>query len=58
MEKTISGANLLLLDELSDEKFNQEECELLFRVIAERSECSSTVITHQSCSSFFVDIHK
>ncbi len=49
---------MLLLDELSDEKFNQEECELLFRVIAERSECSSTVITHQSCSSFFVDIHK
>ena len=53
MEKIISGANLLLLDELSYEKFNQEECELLFKVIAERSECSSTVIIHQSCSSIF-----
>lgn len=45
MEKTIAGADLLLLDELSYAKFNQEESELLFKVIAERSERSSTVIT-------------
>lgn len=44
-EKTIAGADLLLLDELSYAKFNQEESELLFKVIAERSERSSTVIT-------------
>ena len=37
--------NLLLLDELSYAKFNQEESGLLFKVIAERSERSSTVIT-------------
>lgn len=45
MEKTIAGADLLLLDELSYTKFNQEKSELLFKVIAERSERSSTVIT-------------
>jgi len=37
--------DLLLLDELSYAKFNQEESELLFKVIAERSERFCTMIT-------------
>ena len=45
LEKSIAGADLLLLDELSYARFNQEESELLFKVIAERSERSSTMIT-------------
>ncbi|WP_281519065.1 IS21-like element helper ATPase IstB [Acidaminococcus timonensis] len=45
MEKTLSGADLLLIDELSYARFSQEESEMLFKVIAERSERASTVIT-------------
>jgi len=45
MEKAIAKADLLLLDELSYASFGQEESELLFKVIAERSERASTVIT-------------
>lgn len=45
LEKIISGTDLLLLDELSYARFGQEESELLFKVIAERSERTSTVVT-------------
>ena len=41
----IAANDLLLLDELSYARFNQEESELLFKVIAERSEGASTIIT-------------
>lgn len=45
LEKSIADVDLLLLDELSYARFDQEESELLFKVISERSERSSTVIT-------------
>lgn len=45
LEKSIATVDLLLIDELSYARFNQDEAELLFKVIAERSERSSTVIT-------------
>ena len=45
LEKSIAAVDLLLLDELSYARFDQEESELLFKVISERSERSSTVIT-------------
>ena len=45
LEKSIAAANLLLLDELSYASFGLEESELLFKVIAERSERTSTMIT-------------
>ncbi|MBB5337644.1 IS21-like element helper ATPase IstB [Pectinatus brassicae] len=45
IEKMLAGVDLLLIDELSYASFNQEESELLFKVIAERSERSSTIIT-------------
>lgn len=44
-EKAIAGTDLLLLDELSYVSYTQDESELLFKVIAERSERTSTVIT-------------
>lgn len=45
MEKAIAGTDLLLLDELSYTRFTQAESELLFLVIARRTERTSTVIT-------------
>lgn len=45
MEKVIVSTDLLLLDELSYVSFTQEKSELLFKVIEERSERTSTVIT-------------
>lgn len=45
LEKSIAAADLLLLDELSYASYGLEESELLFKVIAERSERTSTIIT-------------
>lgn len=45
MMKSIARTDLLLLDELSYAKFGQEESEMLFKVIADRSERASTIIT-------------
>ena len=45
LEKGIAASDLLLIDELSYARFNQEESELLFKVISERSERASTIIT-------------
>lgn len=45
LEKGIAANDLLLIDELSYARFNQEESELLFKVISERSERASTIIT-------------
>ena len=41
----LGKTDLLLLDELSYASFDKEESELLFKVIAERSERASTIIT-------------
>ena len=45
LEKSIAAADLLLLDELSYASFGLEESEVLFKVIAKRSERTSTMIT-------------
>lgn len=45
MGKKLSTADLLLIDELSYAKFNSEESELLFKVIGDRAERTSTMIT-------------
>lgn len=45
MQKSLARVDLLLLDELSYAKFGQEESELLFKIIADRSERVSTMIT-------------
>lgn len=45
IERQLEKTDLLILDELSYMSFNKYESELLFKVISERSERSSTIVT-------------
>ncbi len=45
IERTLEKADLLILDELSYISFNKYESELLFKVISDRCERSSTIVT-------------
>ena len=45
LERTLAKADLLILDELSYLSFNRHQSELLFKVISDRSENSSTIVT-------------
>ena len=45
LEKTLAKAHLLILDELSYCSFNRHQSELLFKVLSERNERSSTIVT-------------
>lgn len=45
IERQMEKTDLLILDELSYISFNKYESELLFKVISERSERSSTIVT-------------
>ena len=45
IERMLEKTDLLILDELSYMSFNKYESELLFKVISERSERSSTIVT-------------
>lgn len=45
LEHTLAAADLLILDELSYLTFNRYQSELLFKVISDRSEKSSTIVT-------------
>ncbi len=45
IERLLEKTQLLILDELSYMSFNKYESELLFKVISERSERSSTIVT-------------
>ena len=45
IERQMEKTDLLILDELSYMSFNKYESELLFKVISERSEHSSTIVT-------------
>lgn len=45
LERTLAKADLLILDELSYLSFNRYQSELLFKVISDRSEKSSTIVT-------------
>jgi DNA replication protein DnaC len=44
LERTISKADLLILDELSYLSFNRNQSELLFKVISERSEKAAQLL--------------
>lgn len=46
IERQMEKTDLLILDELSYMSFNKYESELLFKVISERSERSSTIVTN------------
>lgn len=45
IERALAQADLLILDELSYLSFNRHQSELLFKVISDRSEKSSTIVT-------------
>ena len=45
LERSLEKAELLILDELSYLSFNRTQSELLFKVISDRSEKSSTIVT-------------
>lgn len=45
LERSIEKADLLILDELSYLSFNRHQSELLFKVISDRSERGSVIVT-------------
>ena len=45
LERNLEKADLLILDELSYLSFNRHQSELLFKVISDRSEKISTIVT-------------
>ena len=45
LERSLAKADLLILDELSYLSFNRYQSELLFKVISDRSEKGSTIVT-------------
>jgi len=45
LEKSLARADLLILDELSYLSFNRHQSELLFKVISDRSERGSTIVS-------------
>lgn len=45
LERTLAKADLLILDELSYLSFNRHQSELLFKVISDRGEKSSAIVT-------------
>ena len=45
LERSLARADLLILDELSYLSFNRHQSELLFKVISDRSEKRSTIVT-------------
>ena len=45
LERSLAKADLLILDEVSYLSFNRHQSELLFKVISDRSEKNSTIVT-------------
>lgn len=56
LERTLAKADLLILDELSYLTFNRHQSELLFKVISDRSEKSSTIVTTNLPFSKWTDL--
>lgn len=56
LERTLAKADLLILDELSYLSFNRHQSELLFKVISDRSEKSSTIVTTNLPFSQWTDL--
>ena len=54
--RTLAKADLLILDELSYLSFNRHQSELLFKVISDRSEKSSTIVTTNLPFSNWTDL--
>ena len=56
LERTLAKVDLLILDELSYLSFNRHQSELLFKVISDRSEKSSTIVTTNLPFSKWTDL--
>jgi DNA replication protein DnaC len=56
LEKRIQKADLLILDELSYISFNRHQSELLFKVISDRSERASVIVTTNLSFSQWADL--
>lgn len=56
LERILAKADLLILDELSYLSFNRHQSELLFKVISDRSERSSTIVTTNLSFSRWTDL--
>lgn len=56
IERNLQHADLLILDELSYLSFNRHQSELLFKVISDRSEKSSTIVTTNLPFSRWTDL--
>ena len=56
LERTLEKADLLILDELSYLSFNRHQSELLFKVISDRSEKGSTIVTTNLPFSKWTDL--
>ena len=56
LEKRIQKAELLILDELSYISFNRHQSELLFKVVSERSERGSVIVTTNLPFSQWTDL--
>ena len=56
LERTLAKADLLILDELSYLSFNRHQSELLFKVISDRSEKSSTIVNTNLPFSKWTDL--
>lgn len=56
LERTFAKADLLILDELSYLSFNRHQSELLFKVISDRSEKGSTIVTTNLPFSKWTDL--
>lgn len=56
LERTLANADLLILDELSYLSFNRHQSELLFKVISDRSEKGSTIVTTNLPFSKWTDL--
>ena len=56
LERTLAKADLLILDELSYLIFNRYQSELLFKVISDRSEKGSTIVTTNLPFSKWTDL--
>ena len=56
LERSLAKADLLILDELSYLSFNRHQSELLFKVISERNEKGSTIVTTNLPFSKWTDL--
>ena len=56
LERSLAKADLLILDELSYLSFNRHQSELLFKVISDRSEKASTIVTTNLPFSKWTDL--